>query len=125
MSYIESLDLLVFTVKSQNYVSAFRLGTGSREWDIKDEVLGLNADFLGLCCDTAGYIYVWNIQNDKIFVLDGKNNGKVEQEIMREETTGKIIAACWTTTQEQLTVLSVDKDGATISCFSPLSNKLR
>ena len=125
MSYIESLDLLVFTAKSPSCASAFCLGTGSRQWEIKDEVLGLNADFLGNCCDPAGYIFVWNGQNNKIFVLDGQNKGKIEQEIVREEITGKIIAACWTTAQEQLTVLSVDKDGATISCFSPSNNKSR
>ena len=80
--------------------------------------MGLNADFLGLCCDSMGYIYVWNGQNDKMMLLDGKNKEKPKQDFMREEITGKIVAACWTATQEQLTVLSLDTDGATISCLS-------
>ena len=111
MCYIESLDLLVFTAKSPTSISAFCLGKGSRRWQIKGEVLGLDSNFLGLCCDPAGYIYVWNGQNDKMMLLDGKNKEKPKQDFMREEITGKIIAACWTATQEQLTVLSIDNDG--------------
>ena len=118
MVYVESLDLLVYTAKYPRCITAFCLGKGSRQWELKGESLGLNVNILGVCCDSAGYIYVWNGQNDKMMLLDGKNKEKPKQDFMREEITGKILAACWTAKQEQLTVLSVDTDGATISCFS-------
>ena len=111
MVYVESLDLLVYTAKYPRCITAFCLGKGSRQWELKGEILALNADFLGLCCDSWGYIYAWDGQNDKMMLLDGKNKEKPKQDFMREEITGKIIAACWTTTQEQLTVLSIDNDG--------------
>ena len=118
MVYVESLDLLVYTAKYPRCITAFCLGKGSRQWELKGKILGLTADFLGLCCDSAGYIYVWNGQNDKMMLLDGKSKKKPKQDFTREDITGKIIAACWTATQEKLTVLSVDMDGVTFSYFS-------
>ena len=115
MCYVESLDMLVYTVKYPRSITAFCLGTDSRQWQIRGELVGLNADFLGLCCDPAGYIYVWNGQNDRMMRLDGKNKGEPEKDFLREEITGKIIAACWTVTQGQLTVLSLDADDVTLS----------
>ncbi len=111
MCYMPHTDLVILSRPFGHMVHAVKLLGGAGQppvWQLHGEVLGKRIDPRGVSCDSQGHLYIADLDNSRVLVVNG-STGEVVQQLLQDPGLGRVEDVCCMSNPRQLLVRYYDR----------------